>query len=122
VIISVPVQNGDDWLRIAVLISFTEGGNIAHVVVSTKSDSVGLNYVDNRDGVFHRQIEFWKQYPDSISESQRPLWYPVDITFRKPIDSFPITIAVTEDDQPVHSVTTYLRIVRNPAGTTAGSH
>jgi acyl carrier protein len=108
--ISIPLQNGSKWSRIAVLISSTEYVEFARIVVSTQSDVIGLNYVEHRDGMFHNQIEFSKQFVYPISESQKPLWYPIDITFRKPIEKFPLTITVSANDQPAHSVTTYLQV------------
>jgi acyl carrier protein len=109
--ISIPLQKGTDWSRIAVLITFTEPGNMAQIVVSTTSDAVGLNYADHRDGMFHKQVEFQSEYPEAISKTERPLWYPVDILFRNPVEKFPLTITVKEDDQPAHSVTTYLKVL-----------
>jgi hypothetical protein len=117
--ISIPLQSGSNWSRIAVLISSTEYGEMARIVVSTQSAAVGLNYVDHRDGMFHNQIEFLRQYVDPISESQMPLWYPVDIIFRKPVESFPLTISVSDNDEPAHLVTTHLHVIRAPAAKTA---
>jgi len=120
--ITIPLQRGADWSRIALLISSTDYAETIKVVASTESDEVGLNYVGHRDGSFHKQIEFTTDYVNPISESQSPLWFPIDITFRKLIRRFPLTVTVSEYGVATDAVTTHLRIIRPRRADSGGSH
>lgn len=114
-LISLPREGTANWSRIAVLVSFSEGGEMGRIVVSTTSDDVGLNYADHRDGTFHKQIDFQCEYPSAISEREKPYWYPVDIVYSEAGVNFPLTVTAAEDNHPAHSVTARFQIPALPS-------
>jgi acyl carrier protein len=112
--ISIPELPSGNWSRIAVFVTYTEGGDSSEVLVSTSSNDVELNYAGHRDGSTNRRLEFRMDDIKAISETQKSYWFPVDISYRDPGVRFPITVTVNEDRRHSHSATATFEIARLP--------
>jgi hypothetical protein len=110
-LIQIPLRHGESWTRVALLITIyhvSETVEDPHIVVSTSSEKVGLNYPDHRDGLLHNKLEFTPGLLSPTSYSKRPESFSVDITFTPGVNRFPLTVDVWGDSLPRHTITMQL--------------
>lgn len=106
-------HSGSDWARMGVLVGiFGTTASIwnVHVIVTTSSQEVGLNYANQRDGLFHNSVEFTETSMEPTTQGHKPEALMLDITFKSKVGSFPLTVKVWGDHLPVHIISTQLRL------------
>jgi membrane protein implicated in regulation of membrane protease activity len=115
--IPIGLPAGSKWARVAVLVTNSNVSSSIenpHVVVSTTSTDVGLEYAGHRDGVAHRQLEFTPFSLSATSESGHPDAFSVDISPPQGGREFPLAVTVWGDGVPKHTLTMQLRFISTP--------
>jgi hypothetical protein len=106
-VIHIPLQQGRDWARVVIVATLynTETIENSRVVVSTSSRDVGLNYPNHRGGSLNSKVEFDARYFEATSYTGKLNSYSVDIVLAQTTIDFPLSVTVSGDGVPSHTVT-----------------